>query len=179
MNKLEITNELNKITELVIDFIGKLSPEDANFSANGKWSINGNFEHLILCIKPLTKAHKIPKFILKWKFGKMNRDLRSYEEILDKYNNVLTKKGNSFLNPFAPKNKGNSDKNQLIKEYQLETDKLIRSLENWDENQLDNYVLPHPLLGKLSIREMLYFTHLHTNHHFKTIKKYSSCYHKK
>ena len=39
------------------------------------------------------------------------------------------------------------------------------------KKQLDTYILPHPVIGKLSIREMLYFTHLHTVHHCEIIKK--------
>ena len=38
-----------------------------------------------------------------------------------------------------------------------------------DEEDLDNYILPHPLIGKTTIREMLYFTIYHVQHHHKAI----------
>jgi hypothetical protein len=117
----------------------------------------------------LNKALRVPKFILNWKFGKMNRSSRSNEEILEKYTKELSK-GFSFPNPFGPKNKSDLHREKLIEEYQIETKRLIGSINNWNEDELDIYVLPHPLLGKLSIREMLYFTCLHTDHHYNTIR---------
>ena len=42
---------------------------------------------------------------------------------------------------------------------------LLKKVENWKESDLDKYVLPHPLLGKISLREMLYFTDFHILHH--------------
>jgi hypothetical protein len=44
-------------------------------------------------------------------------------------------------------------------------------MDKFSEAQLDEYVLPHPILGKLTIREMLYFTIYHaTHHHLATLK---------
>lgn len=36
---------------------------------------------------------------------------------------------------------------------------------------MSTLLLPHPLLGKLTVREFGYFTHYHTEHHFKNIQK--------
>jgi hypothetical protein len=36
---------------------------------------------------------------------------------------------------------------------------------NWGESELDSYILPHPILGKLTIREMLFFTLYHDTLH--------------
>ena len=38
-------------------------------------------------------------------------------------------------------------------------------IDSFSEKDLDNYILPHPLLGKLTIREMLFFTIYHVQHH--------------
>ena len=37
-------------------------------------------------------------------------------------------------------------------------------------DDLDKYVLPHPLLGKVTLREMLYFTIHHNEHHLELLK---------
>ena len=168
-NKKQIIQELNSITNELVNFYQDLPHEKSIKSTDGKWSIDDNIEHLINSIKPLTKALNVPKLILKWKFGKMNRDRKTAKEISDKYTRALSK-GFSIPNPFGPKNIGELDKNKLIKEYLFQTKRLIESLDNWSEDQLDIYILPHPLIGKLSIREMLYFTCLHTNHHLNTIR---------
>jgi hypothetical protein len=38
-------------------------------------------------------------------------------------------------------------------------------MHTWSEDDLDNHRLPHPLLGKLTVREMLFFTLYHIQHH--------------
>ena len=40
------------------------------------------------------------------------------------------------------------------------------------EKELDQYMLPHPILGKVTYREMLYFTMYHVNHHYSLVKNY-------
>ena len=171
MKKQEIINEIQNITDELITYVESLSEEQVSKSVDNKWSTNGNIEHLVLSIKPLTRAHKIPKFILGYKFGKMNRDTRSYNQISNKYENAMSKGLAPSPNPFAPKEKKVITKNELLKNYKKETLRLIKSLNSWSEKQMDIYILPHPAIGKLSIREMLYFTHFHTIHHFKIIKK--------
>ena len=171
MNKQEIIDEIQKISNEVLTYVEKLSDDKASKLQNNKWSINGNLEHLISSIKPLTKAHKVPKFLLGYKFGKMNRKGRSYEEITAKYQTAMDNNKAPNPNPFGPKASNNIEKKVLTTQYRKETNRLIKSLAKWNENQMDTFILPHPVLGKLSIREMLYFTHYHTKSHLATIKK--------
>ena len=42
--------------------------------------------------------------------------------------------------------------------------------ENTTEEELDTYLIPHPLIGKMTLRELLFFTVYHIGHHLKTIK---------
>ena len=53
----------------------------------------------------------------------------------------------------------------VITSLQIAHQQLLKKVENWKESDLDKYVLPHPLLGKISLREMLYFTDFHILHH--------------
>ena len=50
-------------------------------------------------------------------------------------------------------------------------EKYTERLGNWSEKDLDKYKLPHPLLGKLTVREMLFFTIYHNEHHLKAMLK--------
>ncbi|CAN5267722.1 hypothetical protein BH11BAC6_BH11BAC6_08480 [soil metagenome] len=47
--------------------------------------------------------------------------------------------------------------------------KLCKRVNAYKETALDIYILPHPLLGKLTLREMLYFNILHGEHHRQTV----------
>ena len=43
--------------------------------------------------------------------------------------------------------------------------------KNWKDTQLDQYIVPHPLLGKITLREMGYFTIYHVQHHDAIIRE--------
>ncbi|MES2520171.1 MAG: DinB family protein [Bacteroidota bacterium] len=133
-----------------------------------KWSVAQNVKHLILSVKPLNLAFTLPNFALLF-FGKLNRNPRNYEEIVAKYHQKLAEGGVS-TGQFSPK-EGivNQDKDALIKEFQTINTIFLRKVEEFSEEDLDKYLLPHPLLGKLTLREMLYFTIYHTLHHHKAI----------
>ncbi len=49
------------------------------------------------------------------------------------------------------------------------SDDLLAAMDRWRDSDLDRLRLPHPLLGKLTVREMLYFTLYHNAHHARRI----------
>jgi len=63
------------------------------------------------------------------------------------------------------------EKAALIKRFQDELTDLKKILNKWDEKSLGEYILPHPAIGKITIREMMYFTIFHTDHHLRTLKE--------
>jgi hypothetical protein len=46
---------------------------------------------------------------------------------------------------------------------------LWSAIDVWRDADLDRYLLPHPLLGKLTLREMLFFTLYHNYHHVQSV----------
>jgi len=44
---------------------------------------------------------------------------------------------------------------------------LVLQIEKHSESELDQMILPHPLLGKLTLREMACFAAYHVAHHHK------------
>jgi hypothetical protein len=49
--------------------------------------------------------------------------------------------------------------------------RLRQAVEKWNERRLDRVALPHPLLGKLTAREMLFFTLYHNQHHVAAARR--------
>jgi hypothetical protein len=47
------------------------------------------------------------------------------------------------------------------------------ALQRWPEPALDQYRLPHPLLGRLTVREMLAFSVYHHAHHLRRVAERS------
>ena len=77
--------------------------------------------------------------------------------------------GGKATSSFIPKTKA-FEKEKSIKKLQEVMTTLNENIQKWNEADLSKYQLPHPLLGKLSIREMMLFTAIHTEHHFKALK---------
>ena len=90
--------------------------------------------------------------------------------MIEKYKEKLSK-GGKASGKFVPMEVGLQEQRLLPKSIMYYTNKLCKLIENAEEEHLDIYVLPHPLLGKLTFREMLYFTAYHVQHHHEIIKR--------
>lgn len=168
-NKQEITSALDEKVNSFNNFIAALDKEKFEATPDGKWSAGQNLDHLIRSIKPLHLAYALPKFILKLLFGKANRPSKQYDELVAKYKAKLSAGGRAS-GPFIPPPVSFTQKDILINRYQQHKQKLIKKIQQQGEEDLDKYILPHPLLGKLTLREMLFFTVHHNEHHLELLK---------
>lgn len=72
---------------------------------------------------------------------------------------------------FVPRQVSNYQKIKIAKSIGDEIKWLTQKLDKFTEEELDRYILPHPLLGKLTISEMIYFTIYHVLHHKKMTER--------
>jgi G:T/U-mismatch repair DNA glycosylase len=168
-NKPQIISALNEKIDIFNSYILSLNQVQFVATPNGKWSAGQNLDHLIRAIKPLQLAYGLPKFALLILFGKTNRPSRTYEELVTKYKTKLLA-GGKASGPFIPPTINFEKRENLIKKYNEQKQKLIARIEKQSEKDLDVYILPHPLLGKVTLREMLYFTIHHNEHHLELLK---------
>jgi hypothetical protein len=168
-NKSQLISALNEKVDDFNNYISPLTKEQFEATPNGKWSAGQNLDHLIRAIKPLQLAYGLPKFALMILFGKTNRPSRTYDEVVTKYKTKLGA-GGKASRPFIPPAIGFQKKDELIKKYTDQKQKLVTKIEKQSESDLDKYILPHPLLGKVTLREMLYFTIHHNEHHLNLLK---------
>jgi hypothetical protein len=132
------------------------------------WSASDNVDHMIKAIKPITKALKLPKMALQTLFGKPVNQSRTYQEICTIYSDEIAKgakAGGSFLPLQEEPDNPEEKKAELLERLSLEMDKLISAIEKWQEMELDEVQLPHPIIGKITVREMLFFTIHHNLRH--------------
>jgi hypothetical protein len=169
MNKSEIITGLKSALNDFEQTLHGIDEKDFFASENDKWSVAENVRHLILSAKPVNMAMGLPKFIFLY-FGKPNRPLMDYDGVVAKYQAKL-KAGGKAMGPYVPK-KITVSKAELIADFRNMHDKLLKKIENWSETDLNKYLLPHPLIGRMMMREMLYFTLYHIRHHHKTIKSH-------
>jgi len=136
--------------------------------ASGKWSPGEIIGHLILSTKPINKALTAPKMLLKATYGKVKRQKYSYKEVKDRYQVALSEA--KAPPSFVYNNVSEKGKEGMIERFSKELENLNQNIDKWKEDDLLSYQLPHPVLGKLSIKEMIYFTIIHTDHHSKQIE---------
>lgn len=172
MNKVEIKARLEENYQEYLDFVKKLSHDEYEYAPEGKWNAGEQTLHLIKSVKPVARGLGLPKFILKYKFGKANRPSKNYDELVDKYRGKL--EGQKYEAPaaYSPSKIKFEQEKELNKKLNQYVTVLNTKLAKWTEEQLDEFVVPHPLLGKITVRELFYFTIYHAHHHQLLIKQY-------
>lgn len=165
MDKAAIIAELNNKYNAFADHVAGLSDEDFLFSLNGeKWTAGQQIDHLCRSVAPLNKGLSAPEFALKAMFGKSDHPSQSYDELVARYRAELAAGGTATAE-FRPESIPLSRKGELVASLKDLVSKLCSKIEKWDESKFDVLVLPHPLIGKLTFREMFYFTIYHAEHH--------------
>jgi hypothetical protein len=110
--------------------------------------------------------------LLRLLFGSSGRPSRTFSGLRDTYLGVLAKGGGA--GSFAPETtmelgKDEQDRAKLMATRENVTTSLTNVIARWSDADLDRYRLPHPLLGKLTVREMLLFTVYHNYHHVRSV----------
>ena len=151
-------------------FVASISDEDFYKKKNEKWSIAENFDHLILSNKPLASGLKKAKIFFR-AFGTAKEASKKYTEIVAIYEEALLTR-NPTNNPYISKDIESTSREKYLSNWNMIGEKYQERLDQWTEKDLDKYRIPHPVLGKLTVREMMFFTINHNFHHLKIMKKY-------
>lgn len=173
MQKDDIVQLLDEKHQEFIDWL-RLQDEDKwTQGLENKWTTGQHALHLLQSIKMLNNAMSMPKFLLKFKFGSSNRDVRDYDAVVNRYKERLDQiePGATFGPPQNMKTPKKEDKDYLLDRIQTENKKLQYKTKKWSDKQLDKYILPHPLMGKMPVREIIMWTAYHVEHHTNTLKK--------
>jgi DinB superfamily len=167
-----IIKQLNMAVDAFEQTGRKLSDEQFFTKSDDLWSAAEQMQHLILAVKPLNKAFGLPRLVLRLLYGKPNRNSSiNYQELVKKYQGKL-ERGAKASAAFTPKPiTSDTDKESLINNFAKNYIDFTAKIASINEYDLDNYQLPHPILGKLSLREMLYFTAYHVEHHHNIVKE--------
>lgn len=133
------------------------------------WSPAETVRHLAKSTRPVAKALRMPRIALRFMFGKARRPSRTYDELVTRYRHVLAEGGKAGR--FAPSARETS-RDAIMSSFVRANSDLRAEIARWPEAKLDALVLPHPLLGKLTVREMLLFTLYHHRHHIEVVKRH-------
>ena len=172
MNKEDIAALLETKHQDLFKYFENSTEEQWVEGPEGKWTRGQHALHLLKSIKAVNDAMSLPKFLLKYRFGKSNRDVRTYDLVANKYQEKL-KDNLDRARIFNGKLKAPQikDKEYIINRLKTENKKLQHKTLKWKDRYLDNLILPHPLMGKMPIREIVMWTAHHVEHHTITLKE--------
>lgn len=172
MDKQAIAEILEEKHQELFDWLENQPDEKWMQGPEERWTTGQHALHLLKSIKPLNDALSMPRLLMRTMFGKNNREVRSYETVATKYEQKLAEnldKAKTFNEKLRPPKL--TDKNYILNRLKTENKKLQYKTRRIKDEDLDELVLPHPLMGKMAVREIIMWTAHHTEHHTKTLKK--------
>ena len=139
------------------------------------WSPAGHLRHLNKAVRAVARGLRQNKLVLV-PFGRSKSGSLRYEEVVERYHQALAAGGTA--GPFGPNSKDpdlspEDWRHQIMAHWQDSGEQLRKAIQRWSEEELDRYRLPHPLIGKLTLREMIFFTLYHNAHHARRMAERS------
>lgn len=138
--------------------------------APDRWSPAEQVEHLRLSVRPLSLSFLFPNLVFRI-FGAARGPGRTYDEVVADYRERLAL-GAKASGPFIPSRlTEGADLDRLVTGFREAQAGYARKLAAAEGPSLDSTLLPHPILGRLSKREMAFFTLYHLGHHHALIQR--------
>jgi hypothetical protein len=159
----------------VAAFFQSLTPDEFVLRVGDAWTPAEHLQHLNIAVSAVARGLSISPWILRLRFGRARQPSRSLVEVRDDYRERLARGGRArggFVPPreeLSPE-QITSRRADLLARWQRVNSRLTASLERWSDRNLDRIRLPHPILGKITAREMVFFTIYHGHHHIAAAK---------
>lgn len=142
--------------------------------ADGGWSPAQNVAHLRRSTVPVIWTLNTPRTLLTILFGRPRAASRSFEEVRGVYRQTLAAGAQAGLfgppRQRPPRDPARAQVRSLDR-WQRLIPRLSTAIGTWKESELDRYRVLHPLIGKLTVREMLHFTLYHLTHHSEVVAR--------
>lgn len=170
----EIVRELRALHERSREVWSGFSTTEFFFPQGDAWSPADNVRHLLKSNRPVLRALTTPKVLLLFRFGAGLRLSQTYPVLRERYLARLA--AGVTAGRFTPRPLGSSDqtdehRGSLMAALDQVSEGLTGAVSGWGEWQLDRFRLPHPALGRLTVREMLFFTLYHNLHHVRNVMR--------
>jgi len=138
------------------------------------WAPADQLRHLTKSIRAVTRGLGAPWPLLLVRFGWRRGASRTFQALRSDYYRALGV--GASAGSFAPRALEAADVNpegreRIMALHAAAVAEFADALTHWPARALDRCQLPHPLLGKLSVREMAFFTLLHNVHHVSVAER--------
>ena len=146
--------------------------DEAFFAPQGEhWSPAGHLRHLSKTVRAVASGVGQPRIALL-PFGRSKAGSRSFEQVVAIYRAALDAGGQAGRygpSSRVPDLSPAEWRRQIMSRWADSGERLRKAVLGWSESQLDVYRVPHPLIGKLTLRELLLWNLYHNAHHAKRI----------
>ena len=166
--KPEILRDLEAVRAWCAELWGSFEADEFFTPIGEAWSPADNVRHLIKSNRPVARALGLPRSALLLRFGFTLRPSRPYSKLRATYHGALAsglRAGDYAPTPLTPAQQSVEQRRQILSRWSESLSSLGAALQGWSEGSLDRLRLPHPGLGMLTVREMLFFTLYHNTHH--------------
>lgn len=175
--KSDITARLKAIQTGLNETVKTMTSAQFERVTGEEWSAADYLKHLILSVKPFARVISMPLDRLRDMFGTPDRESMSHEELVALYHRRLDEGMRAEKVPSVtpveyrlPADMTDL-KSTLLTAWNEGNDRLITALDTIDDEALNHYQLPHPAVGLITLREMLYFTAYHNKLHWRDIQR--------
>lgn len=156
----------------VAGFFDSLSPDEFVLRVGDAWTPAEHLAHLNSAVSAVARGFAMPRWLLRLRFGRARRPSRTFDELRDDYLARLAAGGRAsgaFVPALGeqPVSQAVELRHTLLLRWARVNGRLRAALETWPDRQLDRIPLPHPLLGSITAREMVFFTVHHGRHHIR------------
>jgi hypothetical protein len=176
-DKPSIVAALNDVSQSVSADLAAMTPAQFEHSVPPEWSASGYLKHLLLSVKPFVRGLGVPKLVLAGMFGKSQHPPMTYQALTEDYQRRVNEgvRAEDFSdvtpNVFRMPADLPDAKAYLSAQWDKANAELVAALGHWTEDQLDQHQLPHPAIGAISVRSMLFFTVYHNRLHAQDIRR--------
>lgn len=169
---VELIAALGRVQEEADAYLRAL-PATVFFAPQGPaWSPAEHARHLGKSLGPLTRVLRWPRPVLGLLFGRHSGPGRAFADLRREYQATLA--AGAQAGRFAPRAQPPPDdlaagRDAILGRLAATVRAVQIAVQRWPEPSLDRYRLPHPLLGRLTVREMLAFSVYHHAHHLRRV----------
>jgi hypothetical protein len=175
-SRAELDAALAAAEQEVAAFFAAL-PGEALLRREGEaWSPAEHLRHLDRSVRAVTRGLEMPRWLLWLRFLPAGAPSRTFSGLRDAYRARLAAGGRATagfipVREDVPAAEGDTYRVRLLERWAAANERLRAALARWPERSLDRIRMPHPLLGKITVREMMFFTLYHAHHHIAGVSR--------
>lgn len=175
MSHASLIQALTAAEAEVAAFFESLSDHEFVLRQGAAWSPAGHLAHLNISVNATARGFSIPKLLLRVRFDGSRRPSRTLDQLTSDYLTRLGA-GAGASGRFVPAPETVAGppadvQRALLSRWQRVNDRLRSALMTWSERDLDRLQFPHPILGLITARELVFFTIYHGPHHIAGAKR--------